>query len=93
MNAEKKLEEWKAEAEERGLEKLAEDFLKKKAKEGKKSSDLEVEKYLEKYRKDAERCIGEVEESVKESFRLYKKGKRKVLPVSGPGSSKRTKIW
>ncbi|KAJ4797517.1 splicing factor-like protein [Rhynchospora pubera] len=93
VNAEKRLEEWKAEAEERKLEKLAEDFLKKKAKEGKKSSDLEVEKYLEKYRKDAERCIGEVEESVKESFGLYKECKRKVLPASGPGSSKRLKIW
>ncbi|KAJ3704135.1 hypothetical protein LUZ61_007840 [Rhynchospora tenuis] len=93
VNAEKRLEEWKAEAEERKLEKLAENFLKKKAKEGKKSSDLEVEKYLEKYRKDAERCIGEVEESVKESFGLYKECKRKVLPASGPGSSKRLKIW
>ncbi|KAF3334982.1 protein SDE2 [Carex littledalei] len=92
VNAEKRLEEWKAEAEERKLEKLAENFLKKKAKEGKKSSDLEVEKYLEKYRKDAERCVGEVEESVKESFELYKEGKRKVL-ASGPGSSKRLKIW
>lgn len=93
MNAEKRLEEWKADAEERKLEKLAENFLKKKAKEGKKSSDLEVEKYLEKYRKDAERCVGEVEESVKESFELYKENKRKVLPASGPGSSKRLKIW
>lgn len=93
MNAEKRLEEWKAEAEERRLEKLAEDFLKKKAKEGKKSSDLEVEKYLEKYRKDTERCVGEVEESVKESFGLYKESKRKMLPASGPGSSKKLKIW
>ncbi|KAJ1688147.1 hypothetical protein LUZ63_019537 [Rhynchospora breviuscula] len=93
VNAEKRLEEWKAEAEERKLEKLADDFLKKKAKEGKKSSDLEVDKYLEKYRKDAERCIGEVEESVKESFELYKECKRKVLPASGPSSSKRLKIW
>jgi Silencing defective 2 N-terminal ubiquitin domain len=93
VNAEKRLEEWKDEAEERRLEKLAEEFLKKKAKEGKKSSDLEVEKYLEKYRKDSERCAGEVEESVKASFGMYKGGgKRKVVLASAPGS-KRLKIW
>lgn len=91
VNAEKRLEEWKADAEDRKLEKLAEDFLKKKAKEGKTSSDIEVDKYLEKYRKDAGRCVGEVEESVKESFALYKENKRKALPVSG--SSKRLKLW
>ncbi|KAJ3670907.1 hypothetical protein LUZ60_008333 [Juncus effusus] len=94
VNAEKKLEEWKAGEGERKLEKLAEDFLKKKAKEVKKSSELEVEKYLRKYKEDADRCVEEVEESVRESFAMYKKGKRKVLPVSGgAGSSKKLKIW
>ncbi|CAL9128288.1 unnamed protein product [Musa textilis] len=92
VNAEKKLEEWKAEAEERRLEKLAEDFLKKKAKEVKKNSTVAVEKYLEKYREDAEKCMEEVEESVRQSFSLYKESKRKILPLSEP-SSKRLKIW
>ncbi|KAJ8460829.1 hypothetical protein OPV22_033755 [Ensete ventricosum] len=92
VNAEKKLEEWKAEAEERRLEKLAEDFLKKKAKEVKKNSTAAVEKYLEKYREDAEKCMEEVEESVRQSFSLYKESKRKILPLSEP-SSKRLKIW
>ncbi|THU59522.1 hypothetical protein C4D60_Mb07t02990 [Musa balbisiana] len=91
VNAEKKLEEWKAEAEERRLEKLAEDFLKKKAKEVKKNSTAAVEKYLEKYREDAEKCMEEVEESVRQSFSLYKESKRKILPLSEP-SSKRLKI-
>ncbi|GFY97456.1 ubiquitin-like superfamily protein [Actinidia rufa] len=36
VNVEKKLEEWKAEAEERRLEKIAEDFIKKKVKAVKK---------------------------------------------------------
>ncbi|WOK94912.1 hypothetical protein Cni_G03617 [Canna indica] len=92
VNAEKKLEEWKAEEEERRLEKLAEDFLKKKAKEVKKNSTAAVEKYLEKYREDTEKCMEEVEESVRQSFTLYKESKRKVLPLSEP-SSKRLKIW
>ncbi|EHA8586601.1 putative replication stress response regulator SDE2 [Cocos nucifera] len=92
VNAEKKLEEWKAEAEERKLEKLAEDFLKKKAKEVKKNSTVAVEKYLEKYRQDTEKCMEEVEESVRQSFGLYKESKRKILPTSDP-SNKRLKIW
>ncbi|XP_008776845.1 replication stress response regulator SDE2 [Phoenix dactylifera] len=92
VNAEKKLDEWKAEAEERKLEKLAEDFLKKKAKEVKKNSTVEVEKYLEKYREDTEKCMEEVEESVRQSFGLYKESKRKMLPTSDP-SNKRLKIW
>ncbi|XWS46217.1 hypothetical protein CRYUN_Cryun14cG0045300 [Craigia yunnanensis] len=36
VNAEKRLEEWKAEEEERKLEKIAGDFIMKKAKTGKK---------------------------------------------------------
>ncbi|WOL15425.1 hypothetical protein Cni_G24206 [Canna indica] len=92
VNAEKKLEEWKAEEEERRLEKLAEDFLKKKAKEVKKNSTAAVEKYLEKYREDTEKCMEDVEESVRQSFALYKESKRKFLPLSEP-SSKRLKKW
>lgn len=95
VNAEKKLQEWKAEAEERKLEKLADDFLKKKAKEVKKGKgkDGEVEKYLEKYRQDSEKCMEAVEESVRESFALYRDGKRKVLPAAGGSVSKRMKMW
>lgn len=95
VNAEKKLEEWKAEAEDRRLEKLAEEFLKKKAKEVKKGKgkDGEVEKYLEKYRQDSEKCMEAVDESVRESFALYQDGKRKVLPAAGGSASKRMKIW
>ncbi|GJM93555.1 hypothetical protein PR202_ga10119 [Eleusine coracana subsp. coracana] len=92
VNAEKRLEEWKAEAGDRQLEKLAEDFLKKKAKEaGRRGgpSEAEVNKYLEKYRKDAEICVNAVEESVRASL-----GKRKTGTKPPAGSdSKKLKIW
>ncbi|OEL35829.1 hypothetical protein BAE44_0003153 [Dichanthelium oligosanthes] len=92
VNAERRLEEWKAEAGDRQLEKLAEDFIKKKAKEagrGKGPSAAEVDKYLEKYRKDAEICVNAVEESVRASLR-----KRKTAPKPPPGAdSKKLKIW
>ncbi|KAJ6832723.1 putative protein SDE2-like protein [Iris pallida] len=96
VNAEKRLEEWKAEAEDRRLEKMAEDFLKKKAKETKngKGKEGEVEKYLEKYREDSAKCVEAMEESVRESFALYKDSKRKVLPAAaGASALKRVKIW
>ncbi|XP_077251281.1 ubiquitin-like superfamily protein [Tasmannia lanceolata] len=92
VNAEKKLEEWKAEAEERKLEKVAEDFLKKKAKAVRKKGSADTEKYIEKYREDSAKCMEEVEASVRQSFGLYEDSKRKVLPSSGP-ASKRLKIW
>ncbi|RLN23481.1 hypothetical protein C2845_PM07G18980 [Panicum miliaceum] len=92
VNAERRLEEWKAEAADRQLEKLAEDFIKKKAKEAGRrggSSAAEVDKYLEKYRKDAEICVNAVEESVRASL-----GKRKTAPKPPPGAdSKKLKIW
>jgi len=92
VNAERRLEEWKAEAADRQLEKLAEDFIKKKAKEaGRRGgpSAAEVDKYLEKYRKDAEICVNAVEESVRASL-----GKRKTAPKPPPGAdSKKLKIW
>lgn len=88
VNAERRLEEWKAEAGDRQLEKLAEDFLKKKAKEAGRGGvrAAEVDKYLEKYRKDAESCVNAVEESVRASL-----GKRKALPK--PRDAKKLKIW
>ncbi|TVT97169.1 hypothetical protein EJB05_17408 [Eragrostis curvula] len=92
VNAERRLEEWKAEAGDRQLEKLAEDFLKKKAKEmGRRGgvSEAEVNKYLEKYRKDAEICVNAVEESVRASL-----GKRKTGAKPPAGSdAKKLKIW
>ncbi|KAK1286512.1 hypothetical protein QJS10_CPB20g01048 [Acorus calamus] len=82
VNAEKRLEEWSVEAEERKLERIAEALLKKKAKEVRKGAVKgPTEKYVEKYREESERCAGEVEEAVRESFRLYEEQKRKALPI------------
>jgi hypothetical protein len=92
VNAERRLEEWKAEAGDRQLEKLAEDFIKKKAKEaGRRGRPLEAEvnKYLEKYRKDAEMCVTAVEESVRASLG---KRKRRTKPPAG-SDAKKLKIW
>uniref|UniRef100_A0A0E0JMH1 Uncharacterized protein n=1 Tax=Oryza punctata TaxID=4537 RepID=A0A0E0JMH1_ORYPU len=91
VNAERRLEEWKAEAADRQLEKLAEDFIKKKAKEAGRGGvkAAEVDKYLEKYRKDAESCVNAVEESVRASL-----GKRKTVPKPRGGEdAKKLKIW
>ncbi|TYG89799.1 hypothetical protein ES288_A12G129500v1 [Gossypium darwinii] len=88
VNAEKRLEAWKAEEEERKLEKMAEDFIKKKAKNGKKGvGDGEAEKYVAKYREQSARCVAVVEESVKAACL----GKRKAVP--GGADPKRLKIW
>jgi hypothetical protein len=92
VNAERRLEEWKAQAGDRQLEKLAEDFIKNKAKEAGRRrgpSEAEVNRYLEKYRKDAEVCVNAVEESVRASL-----GKRKTGTKPPPGSdAKKLKIW
>ncbi|XVE77273.1 hypothetical protein DITRI_Ditri13aG0049000 [Diplodiscus trichospermus] len=89
VNVEKRLEEWKAEEEERKLEKIAEDFIKKKAKTGKKGvGDVEAEKYVEKYRKESARCVAVVEESVRAACL---NAKRKAVP--GGADPKRLKIW
>lgn len=95
VNAEKKLEEWRAEAEERELEKIADEFIKKKAKASKGSgSGKSEEKYIEKYREDSAKCIEEVEASVRESIGLIVNSKRKRLAAAGGGQdSKRLKIW
>ncbi|KQK09206.1 replication stress response regulator SDE2 [Brachypodium distachyon] len=88
VNAERRLEEWKAESADRQLEKLAEKFIKKKAKEAGRGGvrAAEVDKYLEKFRKDAEICVNAVEESVRASL-----GKRKAAPK--PRDRKKLKIW
>ncbi|KAL5563518.1 hypothetical protein UlMin_033265 [Ulmus minor] len=90
VNAEKRLEEWKAEEEGRRLEKKADEFLKKMAKKGKKGvGDGEAEKYVAKYREESERCVSEVLDSVREAV----KGKRKVGLAGEAADGKRLKIW
>ncbi|XP_052171353.1 uncharacterized protein LOC127787376 [Diospyros lotus] len=93
VNAEKRLEEWRAEAEERQLEKIAEEFIKKNAKKASKAGgNGDAEKYVEKYRKEAARCMEEVEKSVREA--IGNSVKRKATSHGPSGlDSKRTKIW
>ncbi|KAK8611964.1 hypothetical protein V6N13_131998 [Hibiscus sabdariffa] len=89
VNAEKRLEEWKAEEEQRRLEKIAEDFIKKKAKTGKKGvGDGAAEKYVAKYREESARCVAVVEESVRAACQNRK---RKAVP--GGADPKKLKIW
>ncbi|KAM7261151.1 hypothetical protein ACFE04_026626 [Oxalis oulophora] len=93
VNAEKKLEEWRMEEEERKLEKIAEDFCKKRSGKGKKKDkgvdDIEVAKYLQKYREDSEKCTAVVEEAVKAVY-----GKRKGMEVAKDDKNKKKlKIW
>ncbi|KAL0379401.1 UNVERIFIED_CONTAM: Replication stress response regulator SDE2 [Sesamum angustifolium] len=97
VNAEKKLEEWRAEAEERKWEKMAEEFIKKKAKEavksGKSNGSDSTEKYVAKYREDSAKCMEEVERSVRESIQGLMSSKRKHNAEGSESSSKRLKIW
>ncbi|CAN4108427.1 unnamed protein product [Withania somnifera] len=97
VNAEKKLEEWRAEAEERKLEKIAEEFLKKNAKEGAKKGNKGVkgdntDKYVQKYREDSAKCREEVEKSVRESLKGIVSSKRKGVQLN-ESDSKKLKIW
>ncbi|GAU13637.1 hypothetical protein TSUD_347410 [Trifolium subterraneum] len=95
VNAEKRLEEWRAGEEDRKLEKVAEEFLKKQMKKnnGKgKNGDVDGEamKYVAKYREQSERCVAEVALSVQDSL------KRKSSPTSEaslPSDPKKLKIW
>ncbi|KAF4384575.1 hypothetical protein F8388_003882 [Cannabis sativa] len=98
VNAEKRLEEWKATEEERKLEKKAHDFLKKVAKKGKKGAgDGAAEKYVAKYREESERCVSEVLDSVREAVKGKReeglKGKRKGAFKGDAADAKRLKIW
>lgn len=99
VNAEKRLEEWKAEADERKLEKMAEDFIKNKAKElSKKGSGKGVkngesaDKYVAKYREDSAKCMEGVERSVRESLKGFVASKRKAAELNDL-ESKKLKIW
>ncbi|GFP95113.1 protein sde2 homolog [Phtheirospermum japonicum] len=97
VNAEKKLEEWRAEAEERKLEKMAEEYIKKKTKELVKSGKINggdgTEKYVAKYREDSARCMEEIERSVRESVMGLGSSKRKDGVQGSESDSKRLKIW
>lgn len=99
VNAEKKMEEWLAEEKERKLEKVAEEFIKKKLKTVKKAGGGDgAEKYVEKYRKDSAKCMEDVDKSVRESLAGgFRKSKRTVAGIDvedGSGSkSKKLKIW
>ncbi|BAT87850.1 hypothetical protein LR48_Vigan09g162500 [Vigna angularis] len=92
VNAEKRLEEWKAGEEERRLEKVAEEFLKKQMKKGKgkgkAQGDGEAHKYVEKYRAESERCVAEVALSVKEALTAKRK-----IPSQPHHDAKKLKIW
>ncbi|CAN4111454.1 unnamed protein product [Withania somnifera] len=97
VNAEKKLEEWRAEAEERKLEKMAEEFLKKNAKEAAKKGNKGVkgdntDKYVQKYREDSAKCMEEVERSVRESLKGIGSSKRKGVQLN-ESHPKKLKIW
>ncbi|CAL0302172.1 unnamed protein product [Lupinus luteus] len=93
VNAEKRLQEWKESEEERKLEKVAEDFLKKQMKKGKKGKgDGEAYKYVAKYREESEKCTAGVALSVKEALMNGSNGKRKG-DEGGNGDAKKLKIW
>lgn len=95
VNAEKRLEEWKAGEEDRRLEKVAEEFLKKQMKKkGKgKNVDGEAHKYVAKYREDSERCVAEVALSVEDSLRNSKRKSSPQSEASPPRDPKKLKIW
>ncbi|KAL1198095.1 putative splicing factor SF3a60 [Cardamine amara subsp. amara] len=91
VNAEKRLEEWKEGEEERKLEKLAHEFLKKQAKKVKQGvGNGATQKYVKKYREESDKCIEAVELALKESFQ---NGKRKGKMIAESDKSKRLKIW
>lgn len=96
VNAEKKLEAWREEQEERKLEKVAEAYLKKMEKKGKGGKkEAGAEKYVQKYREDSERCVEEVARSVRESMaELVADGKKRKLKGKEEGAdAKKLKIW
>uniref|UniRef100_A0A1J3IBF4 Protein SDE2-like protein n=1 Tax=Noccaea caerulescens TaxID=107243 RepID=A0A1J3IBF4_NOCCA len=91
VNAEKKLEEWKAGEEERKLERVAQEFLKKQANKVKQGAgNGATQKYVNKYKEESDKCIEAVELALKESFQ---NGKRKGKMIAESDKSKRVKIW
>ncbi|WZY83102.1 hypothetical protein YC2023_029486 [Brassica napus] len=91
VNAEKRLEEWKEGEEERKLERLAEEFLKKQASRVKEGvGNGATQKYVKRYREESDKCIEAVDLALKESFMS---GKRKGKIGVESEKSKRLKIW
>ena len=94
VNAEKKLKEWKAEAEERELERTAEEFLKKATKA--KEEDNGVFEELEKFRAETSHAMEEVEQAVAsglvEARKSNTSSKRKVQEEAAV-LDKRARIW
>ncbi|KAJ4828949.1 hypothetical protein Tsubulata_028372 [Turnera subulata] len=82
-----------AEEEERRLERIAEEFIKKKAKKGKKGAgDGSAEKYVEKYREQSALCAKEVEDAVREACGNGNGNGKRKLPIEG-ADAKSSKIW
>jgi hypothetical protein len=94
VNAEKKLKEWKADAEERELEKTAEEFLKKATKA--KEEDNGVFEELEKFRAETSHAMEEVELAVAsglvEARKSNSSSKRKVQEEAAM-LEKRARLW
>lgn len=94
VNAEKKLKEWKAEAEERELERTAEEFLKKDKKAKEENSG--VFKELELFRAETSRGREQVDLAVAsglaEARKLDADGKRKLVEDTAI-QAKRSRIW
>ncbi|KAI5423818.1 uncharacterized protein LOC127132125 [Lathyrus oleraceus] len=97
VNAEKRLEEWREGEEDRKLEKVAEDFLKKQMKKnkgkGKNGVEGEAQKYVAKYREQSERCVADVALSVQESLRNSKRKSSAISEAPRPRDQKKLKIW
>ncbi|KAG0556491.1 hypothetical protein KC19_11G057700 [Ceratodon purpureus] len=94
VNAEKKLKDWKADAEERELEKTAEEFLKKATKA--KEEDNGVFEELEKFRAETSHTMEEVVQAVAsglvEARKLNSSTKRKVEEEAAL-FDKRARLW
>lgn len=94
VNAEKKLKEWKADAEERELEKTAEEFLKKATKA--KEEDNGVFEELEKFRAETSHAMEAVEQAVAsglvEARKSNSSSKRKVQEEAAM-LDKRARLW
>lgn len=94
VNAEKKLKEWKADAEERELEKTAEEFLKKDKKAKEEDSGVFLE--LERFRAETSRTMEEVDLAVASGLVEAKKidadGKRKTVEDAAV-FAKRARLW
>lgn len=97
VNAEEKLEDWRAKEDERRLGKIAEDLIRKAVKKGKKGLDEEeAQKYVEKYREESAKCVAQVEISVRDAIGFYMTFRRNLKRKGGEDAGldgKKLKIW